>query len=101
MGAFCACRPPVLPIAARGPRAAGPGGGTAPRQPARPGSPREPQGFGATSGAEGVKSDPPLRGDLPEVFPSRDDLAEERDVFASGDDDLDLDDDFDVPSFLK
>jgi hypothetical protein len=41
------------------------------------------------------------RDDLPEVFPSRDDLSDERDVFASGDDDIDLDDDFDVPSFLK
>jgi len=55
--------------------------------------------------AEGPRSDPSLRGDredLPKVFPSSDDLDDERDVFAGGDDDdIDLDDDFDVPSFLK
>jgi hypothetical protein len=62
-------------------------------------------GLVAPSRSEGLRSDPPLRGesrgDLPEVFPSRDDLSEERDVFADADDDIDLDDDFDVPSFLK
>jgi cell division protein FtsZ len=79
--------------------------GAAGRQPVRAGLPREPQGYAAGSGGEGARADPQLpgesRGDLPEVFPSRDDLSDERDVFASGDDDLDLDDDFDVPSFLK
>jgi cell division protein FtsZ len=80
--------------------------GTAPaRQPARPGVAREPQGYAVSPGGEGSRSDPQLppeaRGDLPEVFPTRDDLSQDRDVFAAGDDDLDLDDDFDVPSFLK
>jgi cell division protein FtsZ len=47
-----------------------------------------------------LRSDPGIRSDLPEVFPTEDDLAGDRDVFG-GDDDPDLDDDFDVPSFLK
>ena len=55
-------------------------------------------GVGGQSTAEGSRES---REDLPEVFPSRDDLSDERDVFAGGDDDIDLDDDFDVPSFLK
>jgi cell division protein FtsZ len=88
------------------------GPGIAPRPPARAGLPREAPrtDAGAESArpdlvtAPGVRSDPPLRGDLrddlPEVFPTRDDLAADRDVFG-GDDDPDLDDDFDVPSFLK
>jgi cell division protein FtsZ len=73
------------------------------RQPGRPGSSHESQGYAASSGGEAVRSDPQLGGvprdDLPEVFPSRGDLSEDRDVFAEDDDDLD--DDFDVPSFLK
>jgi cell division protein FtsZ len=91
----------------RGSRTARTGGGVgAPspalgRQPGRAGS-EEPRGYGASSG-QAVRSDPQLGGesreDLPEVFPTRDDLSEDRDVFADADDDLD--DDFDVPSFLK
>jgi cell division protein FtsZ len=51
-------------------------------------------------GSDALASDPSSRGDLPEVFPSSDDLSNEPDVFGGNDDD-DLDDDFDVPSFLK
>jgi hypothetical protein len=72
------------------------------RQPVRAGSQREPQGYAASSGGDAVRSGSHLAGeyrdDLPEVFPSRDDLSDDRDL-AGGDDDLD--DDFDVPSFLK
>jgi cell division protein FtsZ len=83
--------------------------GPASRPAVRPGQ-REPQRGEAGSeylreSPEGPRSDPPLRGegreDLPKVFPSSDDLDDERDVFAGSDDDIDLDDDFDVPSFLK
>ncbi len=83
--------------------------GIVPR-PARPGISSQTQAGAPTFGRSdemagsaapgGPRSDPPLHTDLPEVFPSRDDLDDDRDVFG-GDDDPDLDDDFDVPSFLK
>jgi cell division protein FtsZ len=87
---------------ARAGGAAGAPGSSVGRQPVRAGSQRESQGYAASSGGEGVRSGPHLGGeyreDLPEVFPSRDDLSDDRGLAGSDDD---LDDDFDVPSFLK
>jgi cell division protein FtsZ len=88
------------------PRRARTGGrqATQPRAPMRAGLPSQGGGsipdFARADPPLGVRADPPLRTDLPEVFPTEHDLAGERDVFGGGDD-TDLDDDFDVPSFLK
>jgi cell division protein FtsZ len=77
-----------------------------PRAPVRTGLPSSqplpgsPDYTRADPNLSGLRSDPPFRSDLPEVFPTEGDLAGDRDVFG-GDDDPDLDDDFDVPSFLK
>jgi cell division protein FtsZ len=88
---------------ARAGGAAGTAGLAGGRQAARSGASREAQGYTGSSGRDALRSGSHLGGDsrqdLPEVFPSRGDLSEERDVF--GGDDEDLDDDFDVPSFLK
>jgi cell division protein FtsZ len=71
-------------------------------RPTRAGLPRDPGRVQADPPLDmPLRSDPPmLREDLPQVFPSVEDLSADRDVFG-GDDDPDLDDDFDVPSFLK
>jgi cell division protein FtsZ len=77
------------------PRTSASGGYITSRSPARPSGQRD---SGENySLQDSLRSEPAL----PEVFPTRDDLSDERDLFPAGDDDDDLDDDFDVPSFLK